>query len=244
MALPRPGAVCRFTIAGRRLIWAKPSAMPTGIISCRPRKYRKSSGNSWSSVSSEEPGFPNQVVRPWVRRSSSVACRTVVMGALPDRPCVADRSVYAACSLGAWSRSAPRSEGAFDARLRGVRRAGEHEAPDPEGEAEQPEDLCQRKGPHIGPGEQRDPESHREQPTEAEQGTFAGGLPRRKCHGEFPDADDDGPRADPDRQRQGGDVRPGEGDDTGGDVEESEQQMAGDWARLFAGEGPHALADG
>src|SRR6266480_3313923 len=101
MALPRPGAVCRFTIAGRRLIWAKPSAMPTGIISCRPRKYRKSSGNSSSNVSSEEPGFPNQVVRPWVRRSSIVACRTVVMDALPDRPCGLDRSVYIACSLSA-----------------------------------------------------------------------------------------------------------------------------------------------
>src|SRR4029077_14670691 len=100
MALPRPGAVCRFTIAGRRLIWAKPSAMPTGIISCRPRKYRKSSGNSSSSVSSEEPGFPNQVVKPWVRRSSIVACRTVVMDALPERPCVADRSVYAVYSFG------------------------------------------------------------------------------------------------------------------------------------------------
>ena len=76
------------------------------------------------------------------------------------------------------------------------------------------------------------------------QGTLAGGLPRHERHAQLPDADDDGPRADPDRQRQGGDVRPGDGDDTGGDVEEGEQQVAGDWSRLFAGEGADALADG
>src|SRR5438105_825387 len=79
----------------------------------------------------------------------------------------------------------PRSTGAFDARLRGGRRAGEHEVPEPEGEAEQPGDLCQRHGPHVGPGEQRDPEGHREQPAEAEQGTLAGGLPRHEGHAQL-----------------------------------------------------------
>src|SRR6266550_1456985 len=88
IALPRPGAVCTLTTAGRPVIWAKPSAIPTGIISCRPRKYRKSSGKSCNRVNSEEPGFPNQVVRPWERNSSIVASRTVVGPRPEERPFV------------------------------------------------------------------------------------------------------------------------------------------------------------
>ena len=36
MPLPTPGAVCRLTIVVRPLAWAKPSAIPTATISCRP----------------------------------------------------------------------------------------------------------------------------------------------------------------------------------------------------------------
>ena len=36
-ALPTPGAVCRFTSAGRPVAWAYPSAIPTTTASCKPR---------------------------------------------------------------------------------------------------------------------------------------------------------------------------------------------------------------
>jgi len=36
IAWPTPGAVCRFTSAGRPLACAKPSAMPTTADSCSP----------------------------------------------------------------------------------------------------------------------------------------------------------------------------------------------------------------
>ena len=66
---------------------------------------------------------------------------------------------------------------------------------------------------------------------------------RSEGHGELADAGDDGPGADPDRQRQGGDARPGDGDDAGGDVEEGEQEMAGNGSRLLTGEGPATLVN-
>src|SRR5271170_4805772 len=53
--------------------------MPTGTISCRPSRYRKSAGNSSNTLSSVEPGLPNHVVNPCERNRSMAACRTVVM---------------------------------------------------------------------------------------------------------------------------------------------------------------------
>src|SRR3954451_13389956 len=78
IALPTPGAVCRFTCPTRPLACAKPSAIPTATASCRPSTYRKSSGNSFSIGSSVEPGLPNTVVMPRARSRSNVASRTVV----------------------------------------------------------------------------------------------------------------------------------------------------------------------
>ena len=82
IAFPRPAPVWRFTSAGPRLAWAKPSAIAMTEASWSPRTYRKSGGKFARNGCSVEPRFPKIVVSPEARSRSYVTSRTVAVARL------------------------------------------------------------------------------------------------------------------------------------------------------------------
>src|SRR5437667_4937904 len=85
-------------------------------------------------------------------------------------------------------------------------------------QGEEAEQQGQRDCPLPPMDEHDDPEEDRQQPGNGPYGPLACFLAGLEGDPHLDHAGDDGPGADPDHEHEGGDVRPNQGDDAGGDV--------------------------